>query len=259
MSDIVVHDKDGVREVRIDRPAKRNALTRAMYGAMAEALSGAAAAGIRAIWLHGSAECFTAGNDLIDFAQAQPGEPSAGITFLGTLIGCETPIVASVNGAAVGIGTTMLLHCDLVYCSAGARFQLPFVNLGLCPEAASTLLLPAGAGAHLAAELLLLGEPFDAATAHAARIVNAVLPDAAAADAMAHSRAVALAAKAPDALRTTRQLLRRAQREAIRQTMGEEAAEFARLLQGPEAREALTAFQEKRPADFTRLGARAAE
>ncbi len=259
MSDIIVHDQDGVRDIQINRPAKRNALTRAMYAALGEALSGAAAAGLRAIWLHGSAECFTAGNDLVDFAQAQPGEPSAGITFLDVLTSCETPIVVSVNGAAVGIGTTMLLHCDLVYCSADARFQLPFVNLGLCPEAASTLLLPAGAGAHLAAELLLLGEPFDAATAHAARLVNAVLPDAAAADAMGRSRAVALAAKAPDALRATRALLRRVQGEAIREAMRAEATEFARLLHGPEAREALTAFQEKRPADFTRLAARAAE
>jgi enoyl-CoA hydratase/carnithine racemase len=258
MSDIVVHDDAGVREIRIDRPAKRNALTRAMYVAMAEALSGAAAAGNRAVWLHGSAECFTAGNDIGDFAQARPGEPSAGIMFLEGLLDCETPIVASVNGAAVGIGTTMLLHCDLVYCSAQARFQLPFVNLGICPEAASTLLLPAGAGAHLAAELLLLGEPFDAATAHAARIVNAVLPDEAEADAMGRSRAVALAAKAPDALRTTRALLRGGQKDAIRRIMREEAAEFARLLHGPEAREALTAFQEKRPADFTRLAAPAA-
>ena len=258
MSDIAVRDAAGVREIRIDRPAKRNALTRAMYLALAEAMAGAAAAGSRAIWLHGSPECFTAGNDLVDFAQARPGEPSAGITFLESLLDCDTPVVASVNGAAVGIGTTMLLHCDLVYCSAGARFQLPFVNLGICPEAASTLLLPAGAGAHLAAELLLLGDPFDAATARDARIVNAVLPDPAAADAMAHSRAAALAAKAPEALRTTRSLLRAGQKETIRRVMRQEGAEFARLLQGPEAREALTAFQEKRPADFTGLAASAA-
>src|SRR5580698_11178861 len=123
MSDVIVHDCDGVRTVRLDRPAKRNALTRAMYAAMSDALSGAAAAGMRAIWLHGSAECFTAGNDLVDFAAAKPGEPVAAIEFLTALVACETPIVASVNGAAVGIGTTLLLHCDLAYCSAGARFQ----------------------------------------------------------------------------------------------------------------------------------------
>ena len=137
MTEITVTDQAGVRHVAIDRPAKRNALTRAMYWALAAALAGAAEAGARAIWLHGSSECFTAGNDLGDFARAVPGERSAAWDFLEALIPCATPIVASVNGAAVGVGTTMLLHCDLVYCSADARFQLPFVNLGLCPEAAS--------------------------------------------------------------------------------------------------------------------------
>jgi enoyl-CoA hydratase/carnithine racemase len=253
MSDVIVHDCDGVRTVRLDRPAKRNALTRAMYAAMSDALSGAAAAGMRAIWLHGSAECFTAGNDLVDFAAAKPGEPVAAMEFLTALVACETPIVASVNGAAVGIGTTLLLHCDLAYCSAGARFQLPFVNLGLCPEAASSLLLPARAGLLRASELLLLGEPFDAATAQACGIVNAVLPDAEAADAMGRSRAEALAAKAPDALRTTRRLMRQWQQEAIIRAIEAEGVAFGRLLQGPEAREALAAFQEKRPPNFAGL------
>ncbi|MEJ1975956.1 MAG: enoyl-CoA hydratase-related protein [Acetobacteraceae bacterium] len=253
MSDVIVHDSAGVREVRLDRPAKRNALTRAMYAAMADALSGAAAAGMRAIWLHGSAACFTAGNDLVDFAQAAPGQPSAALAFLAALVGCDTPVVASVNGAAVGIGTTLLLHCDLAYCSAEARFQLPFVNLGLCPEGASSLLLPARAGLLQASALLLLGEPFDAATALACGIVNAVLPDAAAADAMGRRRAEALAAKPPDALRTTRMLLRGRQRAAITEALREEGAAFARLLQGPEAREALAAFQEKRAPDFSAL------
>ena len=259
ISEIVVQDRGGVREVRIDRPAKRNAITRAMYGAMADALAGAATAGQRAIWLHGSTECFTAGNDLGDFAQARPGEPSAAMAFLAALVECQTPIVASVNGAAVGVGTTLLLHCDLAYASATARFQLPFVNLGLCPEAASSLLLPACAGPKLAAELLLIGDPFDAPMALRAGVVTAVLPDAAAADAMGRSRAEALAAKAPDALRTTRMLLRRWSKEAVVRAMGEEAAEFARLLHGPEAREAMTAFQEKRPAIFAAQPPRAAE
>ena len=259
MTEIATQDEGFVRHIRIDRPAKRNALTRAMYGAMSAALSGAAGAGIRAIWLHGSPECFTAGNDIGDFAQARPGERSAALGFLEALLACETPIVASVNGAAVGIGTTMLLHCDLVYASAGARFQLPFVNLGLCPEAGSSLLLPAIAGPRLAAELLLLGGPFDAATAMRAGVLNAVLPDAASADAMARDQAAALAARAPDALRTTRALLRRWPRDAVRAAMEGELAEFARLLHGPEAREALTAFQEKRPADFSAPPRRAAE
>lgn len=256
MSEILVTDRSGLREIALDRPAKRNALTRAMYRALASALSDAAAAGARAIWLHGSAECFTAGNDLGDFAQAVPGERSAAWDFLEALIACDVPIVASVNGAAVGVGTTMLLHCDLVYCSAGARFQLPFVNLGLCPEAASSLLLPARAGILRASELLLLGEPFDAAMAKDAGLVNAVLASPEEADSLAVSRAGALAGKPPEALRTTRALLRRTRAE-VTAVMRAEGAEFARLLHGPEAREALRAAAERRAADVRPAGAMA--
>ena len=251
-SEIVVTDRPGVREVGIDRPAKRNALTRAMYGALGEALGGAQAAGARAIWLRGSAECFTAGNDLGDFARAVPGERSAAWGFLEQLIACELPLVAAVNGPAVGVGTTMLLHCDLVYCSAGARFQLPFVDLGLCPEAASSLLLPARAGMLRASELLLLGEAFDAGTAQDAGIVNAVLPTAEATDAMALARAEALAAKPALALRTTRAFLRRNRAEVLA-VMRAEGAAFAELLHGPEAREVLAARVEKRQSDVARL------
>lgn len=258
MTEIVVTERPGIREIAINRPDKRNALTRAMYAALGEALSGAAAAGARAIWLHGSTECFTAGNDLGDFARALPGERSAAWNFLECLIACELPIVASVNGAAVGVGTTMLLHCDLVYCSAAVRFQLPFVNLGLCPEAASSLLLPMRAGALRASELLLLGDAFDGTTALAAGIVNAMLPTAAEADAMALGKAEALAAKPLEALRTTRALLRR-NRADVTAVMRTEGAEFARLLHGPEAREALAARAEKRPPDFAGVTARTSQ
>ena len=254
MTEITVTDQGGVRHIGIDRPAKRNALTRAMYWALASALASAADGGARAIWLHGTADCFTAGNDLGDFARAVPGERFAAWDFLEALIPCTTPIVASVNGAAVGVGTTLLLHCDLVYCSQGARFQLPFVNLGLCPEAGSSLLLPARAGLLRASELLLLGEPFDATAAREAGIVNAILPTPAEADAHALARAEALAAKPPDALRTTRALLRR-DTQAVAEAMRLEGAEFARLLHGPEAREALAAATEKRPPDWSRLAA----
>lgn len=240
MTEIIVTDHGAVREIAIDRPAKRNALTRAMYWALAEALTGAPAAGARAVWLHGSAECFTAGNDLGDFASAAPGERSAAWDFLEALLACPVPIAASVNGAAVGVGTTMLLHCDLAYCSAGARFQLPFINLGLCPEAASSLLLPAVAGRMRAAEMLMLGDAFDAGTALAAGIVAAILPTPAEADALALARAQALAAKPPEALRTTRALLRRHQADVVA-VMRQEGAEFARLLHGPEARAILAA------------------
>nr|WP_254070324.1 enoyl-CoA hydratase-related protein [Acidisphaera sp. L21] len=251
-SEIEITDRPGLRDIAINRPAKRNALTRAMYRALSDGLSGAAGVGARAIWLHGSAECFTAGNDLGDFAHAMPGAPSAAWGFLEALIACDTPIVATVNGAAVGVGTTMLLHCDLVCCSAGARFQLPFVNLGLCPEAASTLLLPARAGLLRASELLLLGDPFDAATAREAGIVNAILPDPPDADAWGLSRAEALAAKPPEALRATRALLRR-NRAEVTAVMREEGAVFARLLHAPEARHALAARVEPRAASSPRL------
>ena len=180
-----------------------------------------------------------------------PASGPAAWGFLEALIACDLPIVASVNGAAVGVGTTMLLHCDLVYCSAGAKFQLPFVNLGLCPEAASSLLLPARAGMLRASELLLLGDPFDGAIAKQSGIVNAVLPSAAEADALALSRAQALAAKPPEALRTTRALLRRSRAE-VTAVMREEGTEFARLLHGPEAREALGAMTERRAAESSR-------
>lgn len=261
MDEIKITDHAGVRMIAIDRPAKRNALTAAMYGALGDAVDGAAVAGARAIWLHGSAECFTAGNDMADFARARPGGRSPAIDFLKLLVDAPTPIVASVNGAAIGIGTTLLLHCDLVYCSAGARFQMPFVNLGLCPEAASSLLLPLRAGSLRANELLMLGDPFDAATAREAGLVNAILPDAAAADAMGLDRATALAAKPPEALRETRRLLRHWTRVRTLEAIGVESLAFAALLQGPEAREALAAFQEKRAPDFNAAAAltRAAE
>ncbi len=147
-----------------------------MYRALAERLAGARPAGRPGDLAARQRGVLHRRQRPGDFARAVPGERSAAWDFLDALIACEVPIVASVNGAAVGVGTTLLLHCDLVYCSAAARFQLPFVNLGLCPEAASTLLLPARAGLLRAAEMLLLGEPFDAAAAREAGIVNAVLP-----------------------------------------------------------------------------------
>ncbi len=250
MNEVLVTDTGGVRRVRIDRPAKRNALTRDMYGRLADALAGASEAKARVVWLCGTEECFTAGNDMADFGRREPDRPSSAVPFLAALSGCKVPIVASVNGPAVGIGTTMLLHCDLVYASAGARFQLAFVNLGLCPEAGSTILLPARAGSLRAAELLLLGEPFDAAAAHQAGLVNAVLATPTEADQVAREKAQALAAKPPDALRTTRALLRGWQHQAVQEAMRAEGDEFARLLRGPEAREAVAAFLEKRRPDF---------
>lgn len=250
---VVTETHDRVFTIRLNRPEKKNALTQAMYLAMTDALRQAeASAVVRVILLTGTGDSFTSGNDLVDFANAQPGEPSVAVQFLQVLFGAQKPVIAAVNGVAVGIGTTMLLHCDLVYAASGARFQLPFVNLGLCPEAGSSMILPAQMGHHRAAELLLMGEAFGAITAREWGIVNEVYPDgelALAAMTVAHK----LAEKPPTALRTTKSLLKRGQANAIAETMSREGQQFAALLQGPEAREAMTAFMQRRKPDFSKF------
>ena len=173
---ILVDSKDGVVTIEISRREKKNAITSDMYRAMSAALSRARDdSHARVVVLRGQEDMFTAGNDLADFLQRKVGDPSAAIPFLHLIAGFEKPIVAAVAGNAVGIGTTMLLHCDLVYAADNTRFQLPFVNLALCPEGGSSLLLPRVAGYQRAAELLMLGEPFDATTAREAGFVNRVL------------------------------------------------------------------------------------
>src|SRR6476659_4440328 len=173
---IVVSIEDRILTLRFDRPEKKNALTRGMYVGMIEALKQADTdPNVRVVLITGTEVCFTAGNDLVDFANAKPGETSPAILFLQTLIAAQKPVVAAVGGVAVGIGTTMLLHCDLVYAASDARFQLPFVNLGLCPEAGSSVMLPELMGHRRAAELLLFGEPFSAEVARELGIVNAVI------------------------------------------------------------------------------------
>jgi enoyl-CoA hydratase/carnithine racemase len=259
MSDLLIADAEGIRRITMNRPDKRNALTRAMYAGMAEALREAASRpAVRAVLLTGGAECFTAGNDIGDFRArgSEPGEvPSPAQGFLATLRECPKPVVAAVGGVAVGIGTTMLLHCDLVYAAEGASFRLPFVDLGLCPEGGSSLLLPQRAGPLLANELLMLGGAFDAAVALRAGIVNAVVPGA---ELLAHAeeKARLLAAKPPSALAATKALLRRADEARLVEQMGEEFARFDRQLRGPEAAEALAAFAEKRKPDFSRFWAK---
>ena len=174
------------------------------------------------------------------------------LEFLGTISTYEKPVIAAVNGLAVGIGTTMLLHCDLVSCGEGARFQLPFVNLGLVPEAASSLLLPRLAGYHRAAELLMLGEMFNAATAREIGLVNRVTPDAEC-QAAAREFALKLVTRPAAAVRLTNALLRKASAAQVRDTMAEEAGHFAARLQSPEAAEAFAAFLERRKPDFSRF------
>ena len=246
---------NGVATIEIARPEKKNALTAAMYSAMAEALAAANAdAAVRAVLIAGQPGVFTSGNDLEDFMQRPPaGADSPVYRFMQALLDCEKPVVAAVTGAAVGIGTTMLLHCDLVYAGEGARFQLPFVTLALCPEAASSLLLPRLAGHQRAAELLFFGEPFNAAKAHEIGLANAVLPDA---GVLAHARerAQKLAALPAASLRETKRLMKQSVAALVPQVMQDEGEIFKRQLASPAAKEAFAAFLEKRKPDFSKFG-----
>lgn len=250
MTDIQTSQTDGILTITFDRPDKKNALTRAMYTAIADALEAAETdSAVRVVVLTGNGGAFTAGNDLQDFLHNPPlGDDSPVFRFLRAISTASKPLVAAVTGVAVGVGTTMLLHCDLVYVGAGAKLSLPFVNLALVPEAASSLLLPELIGHHRAAELLMLGEPFGAETARAHGIANAVFPDA---QVLAEAMNVAarLAAKPPTALRLTKQLMRRSRGDVAGQ-MAAEGVHFRAQLQSAEAREAMTAFLEKRPPKF---------
>jgi len=250
---IVVSIQDRVLSIRLDRLEKKNALTRGMYQGMIEALAQAEAdTNVRVVLITGTQDCFTAGNDLMDFAAAKPGETSPAIIYLQALAAAQKPVIASVGGVAVGIGTTMLLHCDLVYAASDARFQLPFVNLGLCPEAGSSLMLPGLMGHRRAAELLFFGEPFNAESARVLGIVNAVLPSSELM-ATAAAKAQLLAEKPPAALRTSKALLKRGTATSIADAMVEETGKFAALLQGPEAKEAMMAFMQRRKPDFSKF------
>ena len=178
MDHILTEKRDGILRIEFNRPEKKNAITVAMYQAMAEALAdGARDAAIRVVLFHGKPDAYTAGNDLQDFLADPPKAKTApSFRFLRAISSFPKPIVAAVSGLAVGIGTTMLLHCDLVYAAPGTRFSLPFVNLALCPEAASSFLLPRLAGYQRAAELLFFGEPFPVETAKEIGLVNAIVP-----------------------------------------------------------------------------------
>ncbi|HPO19704.1 MAG TPA: enoyl-CoA hydratase [Rubrivivax sp.] len=249
---------DGVATVEIARPEKKNALTIAMYQAMADALNAAAAdPAVRAVLITGQPGIFTSGNDLEDFMQRPPGSGSDADAspvrqFMRALLECDKPVVAAVTGAAIGIGTTMLLHCDLVYVSDEARLAMPFVGLGLVPEFASSLLLPQRIGAARAAEKLLLGDPFSGADAVDLGLANAVLP---AAEVLPHARRVAerFNALPPGAVRESKRLLRAPQQQAIVDTIRCEGELFAARLRSPEAKEAFQAFFQKRRPDFTKF------
>ena len=254
MNHILIETKDRVMRIEIARPDKKNALTLDMYAAMADALAAADGdAAVRVALIHGARDCFTAGNDLKDFLNRPPhSETSPTHRFLRAIANFGKPLLAAVNGAAVGIGTTMLLHCDLVYAAPGARFQLPFVPLGLVPEAGSSFLLPYIAGYQRAAELLLLGQPFDADKAYAAGFVTAIVPEKELFE-RARAGALAIAALPPAAVRATKALMRGRFTKRVSEAMADEGKVFGERLTSPEAREAMTAFFEKRKPDFSRF------
>lgn len=244
----------GVISITIDRPERKNAITAAMYHGMRQALEVADTdRDVRVIVISGAGGILSSGNDVADFQKPRAEVPSPGIHFLQTLSTVKKPLIAAVEGHAIGIGTTLLLHCDIVYAAETAKFRLPFVNLALCPEGASSYLLPRVAGYKEAARLLMLGDEFDATAAVRAGIATQVVP-AGEALAQAMECARALAAKPPGALQTTKALLRRGEAQAVAETLLVEADQFGRRLASAEAREAFTAFFEKRTPDFSRVG-----
>lgn len=254
-ANVIVETKSRIKRIEIDRTDKKNALTLDMYAAMADALVAADADGeVRVILIHGKPDCFTAGNDLKDFLARPPHSDSEGeaFRFIRTISTTKKPIVAAVGGAAVGIGTTMLLHCELVFAAPDARFQLPFVSLGLVPEAASSFLLPAIAGYQRAAELLLLAQPFGVDKALAAGFVTEVIPED---ELLEHAReaAAGLAALPPASVQLTKRLMKRGREALVAEAMAEEGKLFRERLAGPEAKEAMTAFFEKRKPDFSKV------
>jgi len=238
---------EGIASITIARPARKNALDLATYGALADAFEAVAAdPAARAVVLAGEGDVFCAGNDIGDFLarpSIAPGDPP--VRFMHALSRCPVPVVAAVRGAAVGIGTTMLLHCDFVYCADTTRLSLPFVHLGLCPEYASSLLLPRRAGYLRAAEKLLLGDPISPEDALEMGIVSRILPEAEVLP-WARRQAARIAALAPGAVRETKRLLRRGEALAVDETIDEELRSFATRLQSPEARAALQAFLDGR-------------
>ena len=254
MSDILTHVDAGVMTLTFNRLEKKNSITSAMYGVMADALAQASAdAAVRVVVIQGHESIFSAGNDIGDFLNQAPStQDSPVFRFLRGIASIEKPLIAAVAGPAVGIGTTLLLHCDLVYAGDNAAFSMPFVNLGLCPEAASSLLVPQMMGYHRAAEALLMGEPFFAEAALEVGLVNRVVPPT---EVNGHAQAQAkkMAAKPLSALIETKRLMKGEQTPAVLARMGEEGKRFGRMLREPAAREAFGAFMEKRKPDFSKI------
>jgi len=256
--DILTSKQDGILTITFNRPAKKNAITAVMYQAMADALrDGEADNDVRVILFTGQESIFTAGNDLEDFMKnaSQPnsdGETSAVLQFMLALSTSPKPIIAAVAGLAVGIGTTMLLHCDIVYLADNAKLTMPFSQLGLCPEFSSSLLLQRVAGYHRAAEKLLFGEPFDAQEALQLGLANKVVP-ASELLSFANQQAAKLVALPAASLRATKRLMKSSQTGLINEVMQDELQQFGKMLNGPEAKEAFMAFFQKRKPDFSQF------
>ena len=254
MTDILIHTEAGISTVTINRLEKKNSISVARYQAMADALELAKNdAAIRVVVIQGHETIFSSGNDISDFLNNTPaGLDSPVFRFLYAMSSFTKPLIAAVCGPAVGVGSTLLLHCDLVYAGDNAAFSMPFANLGLCPEAASSLLVPQMMGYHRAAEALLLGEPFLAEAALEVGFVNRVLPPMEANN-YAQSVARKLAAKPISSLIETKRLMKKPYAALVPRVIQEEAISFGRMLKEPAAREAFAAFMEKRKPDFSAL------
>jgi enoyl-CoA hydratase/carnithine racemase len=254
MSDILTHFDAGVTTLTLNRLDKKNSITSDMYAAMAKAIDEAQAnSACRVLVIQGHESIFSAGNDIGDFLNKPPSTAESPVFhFMRALSTFEKPVIAAVAGPAVGIGTTLLFHCDLVYAGDNAAFSMPFVNLGLCPEFASSILAPQMFGYHRAAEALLLGEAFFAEAALEIGLVNRVVPPTEV-NGYAQAQAKKMAAKPLSSLVETKRLMKGGQNKALVERMGEEGQSFRRMLTEPAAREAFGAFMEKRKPDFTKI------
>ena len=253
MDDIVTEFTDGILRVVLNRPEKRNAMTSSMYLKLADVFDDAAKdENTRVVLWHGAGDAFSAGNDLKDFLENPPGPgESPQARLMNALVDFDKPLIAAVRGAAIGGGTTMLLHCDVVYAGESSKFQMPFINLALVPEFGSSCLVPLTVGHIRAAELILLGVPFGAERAAALGLVTQVVSDQDLLQ-VATETARSLAAKPAGALQASKRLLRRSFRKQVKAAMEAENEAFSEQVRSAEAKEALAAFLEKRPPDFTK-------
>src|SRR5256885_1040864 len=254
MSDILTECSGNILRIQLNRPARKNAMTSAMYITLADLLNNAAKDDqVRVVLWHGAGDSFSAGNDIQDFLKNPPGAgESPQARLIEALINFDKPIVAAVQGAAIGGGTTMLTHCDFVFAAENAKFQLPFVNLALVPEFGSSFTVPARAGYLRAAELILTGQSFDARRAAELGLVTRVVPSQELL-AIATDTAQKLAQKAPAALQACKRLMKQSTREQLERAVKLENEEFSAHVRSAEAKEAFAAFLEKRPPNFSRI------